>query len=274
MLRSLNQIEHYRISATDGDIGHVRDFYFDDESWVVRYLVVDTGSWLTGRSVLISPIAIGRADWTDRHLPVALSKDQVRNSPDIDTQRPVSRQMETGYLQYYGYQSYWGGSGLWWGGIYPNTGYGYGGSGAEWLPREPGRAMTATYARDSATRPVGDDVHLRSCKAVTGYHIHANDGDIGHVDGFLFDEDTWAIQFLVVNTSNWWVGHHVLVAPEWIEHIDWADASVMLGVSRAEVQSAPPYVAGASIDRADEPSVFAHYGRQGFWKTPTQRPLA
>ena len=135
MLRSMKNLEDYAIRATDGIIGHVKDFYFDDEAWVIRYLVVDTGTWLSSRKVLISPIAIGRPDWTVRVLPVSITKEQVKNSPDIDTQRPVSRQHEIGHLGYYGHPYYWGGAGLWGDGAYPGmmgTGLEDGGSDAKY----------------------------------------------------------------------------------------------------------------------------------------------
>ena len=272
MLRSLTDVEKCVIAATDGEIGRAKDFYFDDESWVVRFLVVEAGSWLDSRMVLISPIAMGTPDWSEKKLPVSLTREQVRKSPNIDTQKPVSRQMEADYLGYYGYPSYWGGSGLWWGGIYPNTGYGYGGEGVRWMPRQSRRDMASAYERMERIRHQNDDVHLRSCKAVIGYHIHASDGEIGHVQGMLFDQDTWAIRFLVVNTSNWWVGHSVLVAPEWIEEISWADASVTIGLSREAIKGAPAYDAKLHFDRSAEKGLFAHYGRKGFWSDAPSRP--
>ena len=112
MLRTINDLEDYAIRATDGDIGHVKDVYFDDETWVVRYLVVDTGTWLSSRKVLLSPIAIGQPNWTDKVLPASITKDQVENSPDINTKKPVSRQQEIRLLEYYGYPYYWGNCGM------------------------------------------------------------------------------------------------------------------------------------------------------------------
>ena len=113
MLRTMKDFEDYAIHATDGVIGHVKDFYFDDEAWVILYFVVETGGWLSSRKVLISPIAISHPDWTDKVLPVSITKEQVKNSPDIDTDKPVSRQHEMRYLGYYDYSYYWGGVGLW-----------------------------------------------------------------------------------------------------------------------------------------------------------------
>ena len=209
MLRSMKDLKDYAIHATDGIIGQVKDFYFDDKAWVIRYLVVDTGSWLSSRKVLISPIAIGQPDWANKVLPVSITKEQVKNSPDIDTDKPVSRQHETRYLGYYGYPFYWGGVGLWGGGSLP----GHDDDRVRWLHSTPTRSVRERgglrAGRSGAARD--DDLHLRSCKAVMGYHIEATDGDIGHVQGLLVDEETWAIRYMVVDTSNWWLGHKVLI---------------------------------------------------------------
>jgi hypothetical protein len=121
MLRSVKSLEGFAIGATDGTFGKVNDIYFDDEAWVVRYLVVDTGTWLGGRDVLISPYSIGQPDWAGSVLPATISKQQIKDSPSLVTDKPVSRQYERSYLGYYGYPYYWGGMGLWGGGYYPGT---------------------------------------------------------------------------------------------------------------------------------------------------------
>lgn len=268
MLRSLQDLENYTIRATDGEIGQVRDLFFDDHSWVVRYLVVETGSWLSSRKVLISPLAIGKPDWNQRLLPVSITKEQVRNSPDIDTEKPVSRQHEMRYLGYYGYPYYWGGSGLWGMGAYPSlmlTGYGGRSSTPSGLEPEPGVAN----ARQEAARHLDEDPHLRSAKAVMHYHIHAKDGDIGHVQGVLVDEQTWAIRYLVVNTSNWWLGHLVLIAPQWIEKVSWIDATVSVDLTRKSVQEAPLYDSAATLNRQEEERMYGHYKRPGYWSRET-----
>ena len=173
MLRSMSDLEGYAIRATDGTIGHVKDFYFDDEAWVIRYLIVDTGSWLSSRKVLISPIAIGQPDWTAKVLPVSITKEQVKNSPDIDTEKPVSRQHEMSYLGYYGYPYYWGGAGLWGGGAYPAMmmpGY----DGFASTPHSAQSEAEKSFARAEAARHQNDDPHLRSCK---GGHWLSHPGD-------------------------------------------------------------------------------------------------
>jgi hypothetical protein len=263
MLRNLKDLESYKIAATDGVVGHVRNFYFDDDSWVVRYLVVDTGTWLNSRSVLVSPISVHHPNWLEHTLPVSITKEQVRNSPDIDTAKPVSRQNESDTLGYYGYPDYWGGAGLWGAGLYPYAmAPGFAGYPQDHVERE--RELEA-YLRDERARHRNDDPHLRSVNAVTGYHIHASDGDIGHVSGFLVDDETWAIRYLVVDTSNWWMGHEVLVAPPWIKGVHWVSQTVTLDLDRQAIKDAPVYDAKAGWNRQQEDSLYRHYRRAGYW---------
>ena len=179
----------------------VKDFYFDDEAWVIRYLVVDTGAWLSGRKVLISPVAIGQPNWTDKLLPVSMTKERVKNSPDIDTQKPVSRHQESQYLEYYGYPYYWIGPWVWGQGVYPSMMLPDFGSAVQDRQVPAEHVLSDAQAR----RRQDDDPHLRSCKEVMDYHIHATDGDIGHVQGLLIDDENWRVRYLVVDTSNWWV---------------------------------------------------------------------
>ena len=278
MLRSTDELNEYVIRATDGDIGHVKDFYFDDKKWVIRYFVVKTGSWLSNRKVLISPMAVNHANWEERMLPVSITKEQVKNSPDIDTDKPVSRQHEIHYLGYYGYPYYWGGLGLWGGGAYPflmMPGY----AGGNPIPSAAQAEAERANAQAEVARHEDDDPHLRSCNAIMDYHIQATDGDIGHVQGLLVDEETWAIRYLVVNTSNWWLGHEVLISPQWIENVSWPEVSVSIKLTRQQVKDAPLYDSTAQLNRKQEVGVYGHYGRAGYWvdevkHTPTQRANA
>jgi hypothetical protein len=263
MLRNLNKIENHKVRATDGEIGHVKDFFFDDDTWVVRYLVVDAGTWLASRKVLISPIAIQTPDWAEKTLPVALTQAQIKASPDIDTQKPVSRQHEEQYLGYYSYPYYWDGAGLWGEGMFPYAmapGYaGHNGRG-----EAHGRELAA-YQSEERQRRHNRDPHLRSSQAVTGYHIHALDGDIGHVAGFLVDDETWAIRYLVVDTTNWWAGHKVLIAPTWITGVHWADETVSVDLSRESIRKAPPYDAETNWGRDQDLRLYRHHGRSAYW---------
>jgi sporulation protein YlmC with PRC-barrel domain len=251
MLRNLKNLEQYKVRAIDGDLGSVVDFLFDDERWTVRHLVVATGGLFARREVLLSPIALQRVDDDPKLVHVALTREQIKNSPSIDLDRPVSRQHERDYYDYYGYPYYWGYGGLWGMGYYPG-----------------GLAMVGAspYAYPSAPprgRPgePDEDVHLRSAKEVAGYHVEGTDGSIGHVQNFIVDDESWMIRYLVVDTSNWWMGKSVLIAPEWTTRISWSDKRVFLEMARATIKESPEWQPGESISRAYEERLSGHYGR-------------
>lgn len=289
MLRNIEELEKYGVQANDGPIGHVKDFFFDDESWVVRYLIVDTGGWLSNRKVLISPISIGKLEADKKILQVLLTREQVKNSPDIDTDMPVSRQHEMSYLGYYGYPYYWGGNGLWGAGSFPSLmlsdiddPVGEAAYDQQQIERSDQRvqdesrhnaseqspAIQAKEFKSQPTDPAGashDDPHLRSCKSVVGHAIQATDGLIGHVSGFVVDEDTWAIRYLVVETSHWWSGHKVLIVPDWISSVNWFESTVTVALSRAAVKESPHFESTAQLDREQEAGLYKHYDRSGYW---------
>jgi hypothetical protein len=248
--------------ATDGPVGSVDQFFFDDEHWAVRYLVVDTGKWLPGRRVLISPYLIHGVDWNARAVLLSIRKAAVRNSPDIDTDRPVSRQKEAEYLRYYGFPYYWGGAALW--GPVPYPG-GFAVASDAWA-----RARV----RDAAAEPLEPgDSHLRSTREVIGYHLHASDGEIGHVEDFLVEEGSWAIRYIVIDTSNWWFGKKVVISPGWIRDVSWRESKVYVDVERQAVKEAPEYDAAAVVTREWEHDYFAHFGREPYWtdENPLER---
>ena len=274
MLHLIKDLEKCTIGATDGEIGHVEDFYFDDEAWVIRYLVVRAGAWLGGRNVLVSPYSVGASDWKSTILPVSITKEQVRNSPLIDTERPVSRQHEMSYLGYYGYPYYWGGLGIWGASFYPGmaAGFGYEAVG---LNYRNGRTYGVREApADAEERRENEDPHLRSCNEIAGYHLLATDGDLGHVQGFLVDDKSWSIRYLIVNTSNWWLGHQFLIAPEWIDKVSWAERSVTVNLNRQTVKDSPPYDESIPLDSATEALIYRHYGRPVYWQDDSRREVA
>ena len=250
MLWNASAIKGYAIAASDGRLGTVSDFLFDDATWLVRWLVVDTGNWLSGRKVLLPPAVLGHPDRTGREFSVGLTMQQVKNSPDISADRPVSRQMEASVYDYYGWSPYWG-MGLYMGG------YAYAGSSmgaSNYLESRRHEEEIAASRRDD------DDPHLRSIEAVTGYHIHASDGEIGHVEDFLLEDTDWSIHFLVVDTKNWWPGKKVLISPRSAQSINWSDRLVNLNVDRQWVKNSPTYDASTTIDGAYEKRLHDHYG--------------
>jgi len=246
MLRAASHLKGMGIAATDGDIGSVDDLYFDDLTWTIRYLVVDTGTWLPGRQVLISPRSVRSTPDADR-IPVALTKEQVKNSPSTDAEKPVERQYEEEYAQYYGYPYYWSGPYRWGSTPYPGEG--------------PLSEVRAT----SAMPPPGGNPSIRSVRNVTGYYIEAADGDIGHVQDFLVDDQEWAIRYMIVDTRNWWAGKQVIISPEWINRVSWPDSRVYVDMSREGVKTAPEYDPDLPLEREYETRLFGHHKRQTYW---------
>lgn len=253
MLIKASLIKGCGIAASDGHLGTVAEVLFDDATWVVRWLVVDTGHWLPGRKVLLPPSALGPIDPTGQAFPVKLTMQQVKDSPSAERDRPVSRQMETDIYDHYGWAPYWA-SDLYMGG------YGYlGGAMAAPSPLE------VRHREDDSTHQYDGDPHLRSMEAVTGYHIHATDGEIGHVEDFLMEETDWHIHYIVIDTRNWWPGKQVLISPRSARQIDWTHKRIDLGVDRQTVKDSPPYDAATTVDHVYEDNFRSYYRR--VWAT-------
>lgn len=252
MLYEMEKLVGLSIAAYDGEIGKVKDVYFDDRRWAVRHLVVNAGSWLEERSVLISPFAVGSIDWERREIHVRLTMQQVRGSPPVDTDKPVSRQHEQLLRDYYGYPDYWGGSLLWGASAFPAVPV---------LPVPPAEGAEAAVAEDRTCDP-----HLRSALEVRGYHLHALDQPIGHLEDLLLDEDSWAVRYLVIDTRNWWPGKRVVIPPQWIRRLDWPERAVEVDVTRDMVRDAPPYDAALQLSREQEQTLHQHYRRSGYWE--------
>lgn len=264
MLRSVNDLKGFEIVATDGEIGNVEQFYFDDGRWTLRYIVVNTGSWLSGRQVLISPFSVMHVDREQRKLQVTLTKSQVEKSPNIDTHKPVTRQMEAAHSDYYGYSYYWGSPFLWGAGEYPVM-----------AAQQPISMAAATSVSGVTTRPTNslatqvqvnsEDIHLRSTQEVSSYHIAATDGEIGHVKDFIIEDDSWVIRYLTIDTRNWLPGKKVMISPQWIASIDWAQAKVHVNLSCEGVKQSPEYDNSKLISREYETKLYQHYRQPGYW---------
>ena len=226
----IQDLKGSEIVATDGEIGKLDDFYFDDSSWTIRYLVASTGNWFVGKDVLLSPFAVGKADPSSQHIKVNLTRAQVDASPGIDTDKPVSRQHEASYYDYYGYPDYRSGPYLW---------------GPLYYPELSDTDVEIVEERRVEQKQPGD-LHLRSAAKVTGYHIDAIDGEIGHVEDFIIDDKTWEIRYMVVDTRNWLPGKKVLIAPRWIERVSWEDSKVYVNLSREAIGEWPEIPSGRS----------------------------
>jgi uncharacterized protein YrrD len=235
MKRILKDLTNYTIGATDGEIGKVTDFLFDNTSWTIRYLVVETGGWLSGRRVLLSPQALQGIDNDHKVFSVNLTKEQVQHSPDIDTDKPVSRQQEVELYRHYPWTSYWGGD-LWAGGI---------GTAGMMMPvTEPMDQAVRNAMIDEQQSPSereGGNPHLFSATYVHGYSIQATDGIIGDVKDLVVDDTNWQVNYLLVDTGNWLPGKKVLLTPQQIKDIDWDTSSVVVDATEAQVKNSPAY---------------------------------
>jgi uncharacterized protein YrrD len=249
MLNKVKTVTGYKLDGFDGEIGRVKEFYFDDRYWTIRYLVADTGNWLTGRQVLISPHALVAVNKKEQNIEINLTRIQIEDSPSLDSDKPVSRQFEEAYYGYYEWPVYWDGPYLW--GAFP------------YIERDREKWKQSTRGGKAW------DPHLRSTHEVNGYHIRAADGEIGHVDDFIIDDETWAIRYLIIDTRNWWSGTKVLVSPQWIERVSWSESKVFVNLSRESIRQSPEYTEESLLTRDYETRLHRHYDRQGYWVDET-----
>jgi len=226
MLQSIKQLTGNKLGAADGEIGHVKDVYFDDQHWAVRYLVADTGAWLTGRQVLISPHAVGTLYQPGKLLLVNLSRQQIEDSPAIASHKPVSRQYEVEYHQYYGWPYYWQGGGIWGVSAFPIVD----------VPLTP---LPGKSADVSGPGPNHGEAHLRSAQVVTGYQIKASDGMIGHICDFLLDAQSWTIRQLVIKIGHRFSGREVQIPTGKVDRISYEESTVFVKLTKAAVEQSP-----------------------------------
>lgn len=255
MLLLQSELRNFTLHAQDGDLGRCRDFLFDDAKWVLRYMEANTGKWLLGRRVLISPISIDEPILESKKIPVKLSKREIEEAPGADTETPISEQFERTYYGYFGYPYYWVGGDVW--GL-----HGY-----------PGDLLQGAGYYQSTFEPEEEEKikksHLRSMREVDGYTIHAVDEEIGHVADFVLDTANWAVRYLVVDIRRWLSGPRVLVSPQWIDRVSWHQKQVYVDVGKQAIATAPKFE--MPITRDDELAVFTHFSRQPYWESSWSR---
>lgn len=298
MLRSVKELHDYSVVSNEEELGDVRDFHFDDRDWTIRYLEVDTGDWLPGRRVLVPPSALGQPDWTGRAFPVSLTKEQIQKSPMFTETDRIDRAREQQLYTYYGWQPYWAG------GIMAQSSRAaianaLGSGRRTTTPMTEGSTkagqMAEGHVRDSslddlsaADRPVSgpsrgmegttnpndqpqavpkEDIpaFLRSCKEAMGFHIQASDGEIGHVEDFIVDDENWSLRYVVVDTRNWLPGKKVLLASWWINTVDWDNEKVGVDLTKDTIKNSPEYDPSAPVNRQYEEVFFDYYGRPKYW---------
>ncbi|MBU3192301.1 PRC-barrel domain-containing protein [Clostridium bowmanii] len=250
MLNKAKTLRGYKLHCNDGEIGKVKEFYFDDYHWAIRYLIADTGNWLMGRQVVISPYALASVNKEEEYININLSKNQIENSPSLYNDEPVSRQYEEDYYEYYNWPTYWSGPKMWGTcGLYPRI--------------ENGQVQEKLIESTQVEEEL--DTHLHNTHDVSGYDIQATDGSIGHVDDFIIDDETLAIRYLIIDTKNWWPGKKVLVSPKWIERVSWNESKVFVNLLRENIKQSPEYTDESLLTRDYETGLYQHYNQQGYW---------
>jgi hypothetical protein len=236
------------IRAHDGVLGKVKDYYFDDREWIYRYLVADTGGWLSGRKVLISPAEVGEPDWARSIVPVSLTKKQIEESPDVQSDLPVSRQKEIQLAEYYGWSHYWVPLGIP-GGVLPVAVF-----------RSKDEKKEKDREQDDAYDP-----NLRSFNEIAGYRIQADDESIGQAKDLITDTENWVIRYLVVETGNWLSGRKVLISLPWIDYVDESEMMIRVNLSAESIRNSPEFDPSEPVNREYEVRLYDYYGRPKYW---------
>jgi len=245
MLYKATTLTNFKLNSLEGEIGKVKEFYFDDRYWTIRYLVADTGTWLTGRQVLISPYALGAVDQQEHNIAIQLTKKRIEEGPSLNNDKPVSRQFEVEFHGYYELPMYWEGPYRW---------------GFEPYVLRDRDERSEPYSVDHAWDP-----NLFSTHDVIGHHVQASDHEIGHIEDFIIDDETWAIRYLVINTMNWLPGKRVLISPKWIERVSWTEMKVFVNLLKETIKEAPEYDDNVPITREYEDKLYQHYNYKGYW---------
>lgn len=232
----LSNLTGYRLLAQDGGIGKLKQIYFDDQYWIVRYFAVHTGLWLTGKDVLIMPSLISNVDEKSNGLSVELSREKIQYCPPVDTALPISRQYEQDFFHYYGLKPYWN----------ENPPFG----------RKP-----VPSAHSSADDMKPENSYLHSSEDIKGFHIHTLDGEIGHVEDIILEAPEWTIRYLEVDIRNPLFGKKVLVSPTWFNSVDWSREAVFVDLTKESIESAPAYDPAKVISRNYQVALYEHYGK-------------
>jgi uncharacterized protein YrrD len=249
-MRNLKDLEGYTVQASDGEVGSVHDFYFDDDQWTVRYLIVLTSKELNKVKVLLSPQAVDKIYDDEKSVQLTVSQGNVKNSPNVDTAKPISRKLETEIHDYYQWSYYWQSGGV--SGIGPGVVSVY----------PPAADRDQESGAEKATHP-----NLRSTSEVLGYNIQARDGEIGFLEDFVIEDEAWRMLYMIVNTGNWLSDRKVLISPQWIEQISWPNSTVEVDLKKETVRHSPELDSNTPINREYETKLYDHYGRNKYWES-------
>jgi hypothetical protein len=258
MLIAANSVIGSTLQGVDGYLGTLKDVLFDDAAWCVRYLTIDTGKWLPGRKVLLAPAVIEQAEWPAKTLEVRQTRQQIIDSPPLSEHEPVSRQHELELANYFQWPSYWGQGGP----LGPVPMAGVPGFGSAPKPSVLEKDVDEADKRRVETA----DNNLRSVKELIGYQTEASDGDVGHVQDFILDDETWAVRYLVIDTKRWLPWGSVLVSPAWVTSVSWDDSKLRVDLTRAQIKGSPEFDPREPINRRYEEQLYNYYGLPAYWR--------
>ncbi len=231
MFHSINNLKGEWVQSINGDFGHIKEFLFDDERWSIKYLVVDTGHLLPGKKVLISPEAFDVQDWKLGKFSVKLSKEQILQCPDIDEHPPVKRSMEKEFNEYYGNKIYWA----------------------------DGSVVLKAFEVEPKPIDYHCEDHLRSTNEVSGYKVHAEDGDIGHVEDFILDDSAWNVRYVLIHTGHLFTNKKVLFSPTWISRFSCHERKIDMSLLRNDIMHSPAFSGVDKVEPEYEKNLYDHY---------------
>jgi hypothetical protein len=242
----VRRVEDFAVRSSEGKIvGKVSDFLFDDLSWIIRYLVIDTSKTLGRQQVVVLTLSIAHIDWENRVIPVNLTTHNVKESPEIPAGTPIPRQIEQKIYQYYGRTPYWG------------AGTSLGAQAiADIVNNQKGGLV------DKLTKNVFDS-HLRSIQALSMFKMASSTGEIGRIVDFLTESNIWFIRYLVIERSD---RSHVLFSPQWIQEVNWPDEMMVTELNRGLIEKMPSYEYGTPVSRTFEEELFRHFDKTPYWE--------
>jgi len=220
MLKRANTIRGYRLTAPDGEIGAVNDFFFDQEDWTIRYVMVKAEEWLPDRRVLIAPAEFDAPDWSRKVLPISLTKEKIKNSPKIPLDLPISRAHEIALADYYAWQPYW---------ITPVK-----------EAKQSERAIPPeSCPRTDSRLDYDSDIRLHGLQEIKGYRVCSVDGRVGYVEDLGVETADCQIRYLIVDGWDLYPGRHFVVPTSYADSLDWMNIEIRISLSRKEIQTAP-----------------------------------
>ncbi len=240
MLRTARTLKNYKLECIDGELGKAKEFHFDTQCWIVRYLIAETGSWLAGRKILISPHAMDSIRREDQHIFIDLNKNQIKDAPLLYNNHPISREFEEENCRYYDWPIYW-----------------HSQSFGEQQPRL--RNRNYDQWNECKHDNIVCDIRLRSTLEINDFHIQTLDNDIGHIEDFIIDDAAWVIRYLIVSIRSGWPEYRVLIPPQWINRISDTEGKVFVSFNRESFDQMQEYTEESLLNLNYETELCSNY---------------